>query len=117
MGARTNNETATDSTTDYTRTTETWTDHSQMSSIGDTLFRTVGQEQSPYLYAEGDPVNRIDPTGMYRVADTVDDAGEGKPPVWPPVSPSNPPASSQLDSPEHQPVARGQLPSRSDAHT
>ncbi|WP_376741161.1 RHS repeat-associated core domain-containing protein [Streptomyces galbus] len=23
-----------------------------------------GQEQNPYLYAEGDPVNRIDPTGL-----------------------------------------------------
>ncbi|WP_311318360.1 RHS repeat-associated core domain-containing protein [Streptomyces sp. 840.1] len=24
-----------------------------------------GQEQNPYLYAEGDPVNRIDPTGLF----------------------------------------------------
>lgn len=23
-----------------------------------------GQEQNPYLYAEGDPVNRIDPDGL-----------------------------------------------------
>lgn len=23
-----------------------------------------GQEKNPYLYAEGDPVNRIDPTGL-----------------------------------------------------
>ncbi|MFJ4343487.1 RHS repeat-associated core domain-containing protein, partial [Streptomyces sp. NPDC088915] len=24
-----------------------------------------GQEKNPYLYAEGDPVNRIDPTGLF----------------------------------------------------
>ncbi|WP_372514924.1 RHS repeat-associated core domain-containing protein [Streptomyces ortus] len=30
-----------------------------------------GQEKNPYLYAEGDPVNRIDPTGLFSFADTV----------------------------------------------
>ncbi|WP_308284117.1 RHS repeat-associated core domain-containing protein [Streptomyces buecherae] len=38
-----------------------------------------GQEQNPYLYAEGDPVNRIDPTGtisLSGVMDTVGKAGD-----------------------------------------
>ncbi|MER6189531.1 RHS repeat-associated core domain-containing protein [Streptomyces cyaneofuscatus] len=30
-----------------------------------------GQEKNPYLYAEGDPVNRIDPTGLLSFADSV----------------------------------------------
>ncbi|MBV1942170.1 RHS repeat-associated core domain-containing protein [Streptomyces sp. BV286] len=30
-----------------------------------------GQEKNPYLYAEGDPVNRIDPNGLFSFADTV----------------------------------------------
>ncbi|MFE1692297.1 RHS repeat-associated core domain-containing protein [Streptomyces sp. C-3] len=30
-----------------------------------------GQEKNPYLYAEGDPVNRIDPTGLLSVGDVV----------------------------------------------
>ncbi|MGW0917318.1 RHS repeat-associated core domain-containing protein, partial [Streptomyces sp. NPDC002784] len=30
-----------------------------------------GQEQNPYLYADGDPVNRIDPTGLFSFADTM----------------------------------------------
>ncbi|MEU9673335.1 RHS repeat-associated core domain-containing protein [Streptomyces parvus] len=30
-----------------------------------------GQEQNPYLYAAGDPVNRIDPTGLWSVMDTI----------------------------------------------
>ncbi|MEU5117141.1 RHS repeat-associated core domain-containing protein [Streptomyces longwoodensis] len=30
-----------------------------------------GQEQNPYLYAEGDPVNRIDPTGLSAFGDVV----------------------------------------------
>ncbi|MFH9011583.1 RHS repeat-associated core domain-containing protein [Streptomyces sp. NPDC017943] len=30
-----------------------------------------GQEKNPYLYAEGDPLNRIDPSGTYWVVDTV----------------------------------------------
>ncbi|MFG2677346.1 RHS repeat-associated core domain-containing protein [Streptomyces sp. NPDC048445] len=33
-----------------------------------------GQEQNPYLYAEGDPVNRIDPTGLFGFGDVVDGA-------------------------------------------
>ncbi|MFF1713178.1 RHS repeat-associated core domain-containing protein [Streptomyces sp. NPDC058268] len=28
-----------------------------------------GQEKNPYLYAEGDPVNRIDPTGLFSFKD------------------------------------------------
>ncbi|WP_455569845.1 RHS repeat-associated core domain-containing protein [Streptomyces roseus] len=35
-----------------------------------------GQEKNPYLYAEGDPVNRIDPNGLYSLTDAVDDAKE-----------------------------------------
>ncbi|MGW6648538.1 hypothetical protein AMK23_09685 [Streptomyces sp. CB02130] len=34
-----------------------------------------GQEQNPYLYAAGDPVNRIDPTGLYSVDDFKSDIG------------------------------------------
>ncbi|MEU0355804.1 RHS repeat-associated core domain-containing protein [Streptomyces cyaneofuscatus] len=30
-----------------------------------------GQEKNPYLYAEGDPVNRIDPTGLWSAMDTI----------------------------------------------
>ncbi|MFX4295404.1 RHS repeat-associated core domain-containing protein, partial [Streptomyces bohaiensis] len=33
------------------------------------------QEKNPYLYAEGDPVNRIDPTGLYSVEDFAIDIG------------------------------------------
>ncbi|OQQ13671.1 Wall-associated protein [Streptomyces sp. M41(2017)] len=39
-----------------------------------------GQEQNPYLYAEGDPVNRIDPTGtisLTGVADALGPIGDG----------------------------------------
>ncbi|WP_237526965.1 RHS repeat-associated core domain-containing protein, partial [Streptomyces sp. SID337] len=28
-----------------------------------------GQEKNPYLYAEGDPVNRIDPSGLFSFGD------------------------------------------------
>ncbi|WP_435807822.1 RHS repeat-associated core domain-containing protein [Streptomyces parvulus] len=31
-----------------------------------------GQEKNPYLYAEGDPVNRIDPTGLLSFGDVAD---------------------------------------------
>ncbi|MFD7242355.1 RHS repeat-associated core domain-containing protein [Streptomyces massasporeus] len=31
-----------------------------------------GQEKNPYLYAEGDPVNRIDPTGTLSIGDVAD---------------------------------------------
>ncbi|WP_327187300.1 RHS repeat-associated core domain-containing protein [Streptomyces sp. NBC_01334] len=31
-----------------------------------------GQEQNPYLYAEGDPVNRIDPNGLFSFSDVLD---------------------------------------------
>lgn len=34
-----------------------------------------GLEKNPYLYAEGDPVNRIDPTGLYSVDDFKSDIG------------------------------------------
>ncbi|MFJ9622235.1 RHS repeat-associated core domain-containing protein [Streptomyces sp. NPDC101181] len=34
-----------------------------------------GQEQNPYLYAAGDPVNRVDPTGLYSVDDFTSDIG------------------------------------------
>ncbi|MFJ3996572.1 RHS repeat-associated core domain-containing protein [Streptomyces parvus] len=30
-----------------------------------------GQEQNPYLYAAGDPVNRIDPTGLFSMGDVM----------------------------------------------
>ncbi|WP_190195133.1 RHS repeat-associated core domain-containing protein, partial [Streptomyces minutiscleroticus] len=30
-----------------------------------------GQEQNPYLYAEGDPVNRIDPSGLLSFGDVT----------------------------------------------
>ncbi|MCT9089720.1 DUF6531 domain-containing protein [Streptomyces sp. ASQP_92] len=32
-----------------------------------------GQEKNPYLYAEGDPVNRIDPRGLYSLTDLPGD--------------------------------------------
>ncbi len=31
-----------------------------------------GQEENPYLYAEGDPVNRIDPAGLFSWPDALD---------------------------------------------
>ncbi|MEU0235989.1 MULTISPECIES: RHS repeat-associated core domain-containing protein [unclassified Streptomyces] len=34
-----------------------------------------GQEKNPYLYAEGDPVNRIDPTGLLSLDGAVDALG------------------------------------------
>ncbi|WP_376767086.1 RHS repeat-associated core domain-containing protein [Streptomyces bohaiensis] len=34
-----------------------------------------GQEENPYLYAEGDPVNRIDPTGLYSDEEFREDVG------------------------------------------
>ncbi|MFD4235388.1 RHS repeat-associated core domain-containing protein, partial [Streptomyces sp. NPDC058542] len=34
-----------------------------------------GLEENPYLYAAGDPVNRIDPTGLYSVDDFKSDIG------------------------------------------
>ncbi|MEW1626027.1 RHS repeat-associated core domain-containing protein [Streptomyces sp. NPDC089173] len=34
-----------------------------------------GQEKNPYLYAEGDPVNRIDPTGLLSLGGLVDKVG------------------------------------------
>jgi RHS repeat-associated protein len=35
-----------------------------------------GQEQNPYLYAEGDPVNRIDPSGELSIGDAFDSVGK-----------------------------------------
>jgi RHS repeat-associated protein len=35
-----------------------------------------GQEKNPYLYAEGDPVNRIDPTGTLSLGDVMDTVGK-----------------------------------------
>jgi uncharacterized protein RhaS with RHS repeats len=35
-----------------------------------------GQEKNPYLYAEGDPVNRIDPSGLFSFADALGPAGD-----------------------------------------
>ncbi|MFD5377085.1 RHS repeat-associated core domain-containing protein [Streptomyces griseoincarnatus] len=34
-----------------------------------------GQEKNPYLYAEGDPVNRIDPTGLLSLGEGLGLAG------------------------------------------
>ncbi|MFD1829291.1 RHS repeat-associated core domain-containing protein [Streptomyces desertarenae] len=34
-----------------------------------------GQETNPYLYAAGDPVNRIDPAGLYSIDDFKSDVG------------------------------------------
>lgn len=34
-----------------------------------------GQEQNPYLYAEGDPVNRIDPNGTLSLGGVMDKVG------------------------------------------
>ncbi|MFQ6146746.1 RHS repeat-associated core domain-containing protein [Streptomyces seoulensis] len=34
-----------------------------------------GQEKNPYLYAEGNPVNRIDPSGLYSIDDLKSDVG------------------------------------------
>ncbi|MGW0538636.1 RHS repeat-associated core domain-containing protein, partial [Streptomyces sp. NPDC003032] len=34
-----------------------------------------GQEKNPYLYAEGDPVNRIDPTGLFGISDITETVG------------------------------------------
>ncbi|MFD9323883.1 RHS repeat-associated core domain-containing protein [Streptomyces sp. NPDC060053] len=31
-----------------------------------------GREKNPYLYAEGDPVNRIDPEGLFSFSDVID---------------------------------------------
>lgn len=31
-----------------------------------------GQEKNPYLYADGDPVNRIDPSGLFSFSDALD---------------------------------------------
>ncbi|MFE1013775.1 RHS repeat-associated core domain-containing protein [Streptomyces sp. NPDC058794] len=31
-----------------------------------------GQEANPYLYADGDPVNRTDPTGLFSFSDILD---------------------------------------------
>ncbi len=36
-----------------------------------------GQEQNPYLYAEGDPVNRIDPAGTLSLSGVMDAVGKG----------------------------------------
>ncbi|MFF3711790.1 RHS repeat-associated core domain-containing protein [Streptomyces phaeochromogenes] len=36
-----------------------------------------GQEKNPYLYAEGDPVNRIDPTGLFSFGDFLKDTVGG----------------------------------------
>ncbi|MFJ3505381.1 RHS repeat-associated core domain-containing protein [Streptomyces sp. NPDC090135] len=35
-----------------------------------------GQEKNPYLYAEGDPVNRIDPSGLSWVSAIAEGAGD-----------------------------------------
>ncbi|MEU8892520.1 RHS repeat-associated core domain-containing protein [Streptomyces sp. NPDC048442] len=34
-----------------------------------------GQEKNPYLYAEGDPVNRIDPTGLFKLGAFLEATG------------------------------------------
>ncbi|MFJ2744990.1 RHS repeat-associated core domain-containing protein [Streptomyces sp. NPDC087440] len=34
-----------------------------------------GQEKNPYLYAEGDPVNRIDPSGLFSLSDVTETVG------------------------------------------
>ncbi|MGW0931896.1 RHS repeat-associated core domain-containing protein [Streptomyces sp. NPDC002644] len=36
-----------------------------------------GQEKNPYLYAEGDPVNRIDPSGLLSVGTALNQAVDG----------------------------------------
>ncbi|WP_329014131.1 RHS repeat-associated core domain-containing protein [Streptomyces sp. NBC_00690] len=35
-----------------------------------------GQEKNPYLYAEGDPVNRIDPTGLISIGGALEGLGK-----------------------------------------
>ncbi|MER7719673.1 RHS repeat-associated core domain-containing protein [Streptomyces flaveolus] len=35
-----------------------------------------GQEKNPYLYAEGDPVNRIDPSGLFSLGEGLTRAGQ-----------------------------------------
>ncbi|MFE1075846.1 RHS repeat-associated core domain-containing protein [Streptomyces sp. NPDC058783] len=35
-----------------------------------------GQETNPYLYADGDPVNRTDPTGLFSFSDILDTGSE-----------------------------------------
>ncbi|MFJ8948107.1 RHS repeat-associated core domain-containing protein, partial [Streptomyces sp. NPDC102395] len=37
-----------------------------------------GQEKNPYLYAEGDPVNRIDPQGTLSLSGVADALGPGR---------------------------------------
>ncbi|WP_434600134.1 RHS repeat-associated core domain-containing protein [Streptomyces sp. A5-4] len=34
-----------------------------------------GQERNPYLYAGGDPVNQIDPTGLFKLSASLEDTG------------------------------------------
>ncbi len=49
-----------------------------------------GQEKNPYLYAEGDPVNRIDPSGLFSVGDAPGFSGQAVGLVGAAVAPALP---------------------------